>query len=103
MLADKFTTDDKFGAMLAQTLRLSSEPVPEDFTERALEQIRCTEERKILTCKVLKERFALAGCIILGAAAVLALVIFPESVAYVFQRMGEGVVQYGSAFINQIP
>ena len=103
MLADKFTTDDKFGAMLAQTLRLSSEPVPEDFTERTLELIKYTEERKITIRKVLKERLALAGFIMLGAAAVITLVIFPDSVAGVFQRMGEGVVQYGSAFINQVP
>ncbi len=103
MLADKFTKDDKFGAMLAQTLHLSSEPVPEDFTERTLGWIKYTEERKILARMVLKERLALAGCIMLGAAAVIALVIFPESVAGVFQRMGEGAVQYGSAFINKIP
>jgi hypothetical protein len=103
MLADKFNADDKFGAMLAQNLRLSSEPAPEDFTEKMLRQIRQSEEQKILAHAVRKERLALAGCIILGAAAVIGVVIFPETAADVFQSVGESVVQYGSAFVGKIP
>jgi len=74
MAVDK---EDKFDEMLGRALRRSSEPVPADFTNRILRQIREAEEQRILARVVLQERLALAGCIVLGIIAIVVAVVFP--------------------------
>ncbi len=69
--------EDKFDEMLGRALRWSLEPVPADFTDRILRQIREAEERRILARVVLQERLALAGCIVLGIIAIVVAVVFP--------------------------
>ncbi len=74
MSADK---EKQFDEMLGRALRGRSEPVPVDFTERMLRQIRQAEEQRILARVVLQERLSLAGCIVLGIAAVVVVMFFP--------------------------
>jgi hypothetical protein len=69
--------EKQFDEMLGRALRQHSEPVPADFTERMLRQIREAEEQRILARVVLQERLSLAGCIVLGIMAVVVVMFFP--------------------------
>lgn len=103
MLVDRLNKDDKFDEMLGRTLRSSSEPVPTDFTERMLRRIRKAEEQKILARVVLQERLALAGCIVFGAAAIVAVAAFPGAIAAVFQSIVGSFTERGGALVDKIP
>ncbi len=103
MLADRLNIDDKFDKMLGRTLRSFSEPVPADFTERMLGRIRQAEEQKILARVVLQERLALAGCIVFGAAAIVAVAAFPGAIAAVFQSAAGSFTERGGALVDRIP
>lgn len=71
MAANK--TDDSFDKALAKALKSHTGPVPYNFTEQVLEQIRREQEQKILARVVLQERLALAGCIVLGLITIIVL------------------------------
>ena len=68
---------DEFDEMLGAELRQHTEPVPADFAAKMLRRISQAEERRILARVVLQERFALAGCIVLGAAVIVLAVVYP--------------------------
>jgi len=70
--------EEKFDEMLGKALRLSSEPVPANFTDRMLKQIREVEEQKILARTIMQERLALAGCIVLGVIVIVLAAVFPS-------------------------
>ncbi len=78
MSADK---EKQFDEILGRALQGHSEPVPADFTERMLRQIREAEEQRILSRVVLQERLSLAGCIALGIAVVVVVMFFPDIAA----------------------
>ena len=96
-------SEDKFDEKLGRALRSYSEPVPADFTERTLRQIRHAEEQKILARVVMQERLALAGCILAGIAAVIAVVFFPGAVAAVFRSIAGSFTERGGALVDGIP
>ncbi len=83
MLADRLNTDDKFDKMLGR--------------------IRQAEEQKILARVVLQERLALAGCIVFGAAAIVAVAAFPDTIAAVFQSIAGSFTERGGALVDRIP
>ena len=94
---------DKFDQMLGRALRRHSEPVPADFTERMLRRIEEAEEQDVLARVVLQERLALVGSIILGAAAIVAVVLFPGTVTGFFGSIAESFTEQGGALIGRIP
>ena len=102
MPTDKLS-EDNFDRILGRAMRSSSEPVPADFTGRMLKRIREADERRILARVVLQERLALAGCIVLAAAAVAAVVVFPDAIAEVFRSAAGGFTEQGRALIDRIP
>ncbi len=103
MLADRLNKDDKFDEMLGRALRSSSPGVPTGFSERMLRRISQAEEQKILARVVLQERLALAGCILFGAAAIVAVVTFPGAIAAFFQSIAGSVTQRGGTLVDRIP
>jgi hypothetical protein len=103
MLADRLNKDDKFDEMLGRTLRKSSQTVPTDFTRKMLSQIRQAEEQKILARVVLQERLALAGCFALSAAAIIAMVVFPDTITAVFNSIVGSFTAASGALVNRIP
>lgn len=103
MLADRLNKDDKFDGMLGRTLRSSSQAVPADFTRRMLSQIRQAEEQKILARVVLQERLALAGCFALGAAAIIAIVVLPDTITAVFNSIVGSFTAQSSTLVSRIP
>ncbi len=103
MLADRLNKDDKFDETLGRTLRRSSQSVPAEFTQKMLGRIRQAEEQKILTRVVLQERLALAGCIIFGAAAIIAMVAFPDTITGIFNSIVGSFTERGGALVNRIP
>lgn len=103
MLADRLNKDDKFDEMLGRTLRRSSQAVPADFTRRMLSQIRHAEEQKILARVVLQERLALAGCFALGAAAIIAMAVFPDTITAVFNSIVGSYTAQSTTLVNRIP
>ncbi len=103
MLADRSNKDNKFDEMLGRTLRRSSQAVPADFTQRMLSQIRKAEEQEILARVVLQERLALAGCIVFGAAAIIAMVAFPDTITAAFNSIVGSFTARSSALVNRIP
>ncbi len=72
--------DDNFDKTLSKALKSHSGPVPYNFTERVLEQIRREHERKVLARVVLQERLALAGCILLGVIMIIVWVTSANAV-----------------------
>ena len=92
-----------FDRLLQQTLRLSSEPAPADFTPRILKQVRESQQRKVLARIVLQERLALAGCIVLFAVAVLAPMLLTDSVAGVLQGKAAGFAEQCRTFLDKLP
>jgi len=95
-------SEDKFDEMLGRALQRHSEPVPADFTERMLRQIKEAREQRILARVVLQERLALAGCVVLGAAAIVAVVAFPGRVTGIFGSIAGSFTEQGSALIGRI-
>ncbi len=95
--------ENKFDQMLGRALQRHSEPVPADFTERMLRRIEEAEERQVLARVVLQERLALAGSIILGAAAIVVVVFFPGRVTGIFGSIAGSFTQQTDALIGRIP
>ena len=94
--------EDTFDEMLGQSLRRHSEPVPADFTERMLREVREVQERRILARVVLQERVSLAGCIVFGVLAAVGIIVFPGKVAGIFRSIGSGLSERGGAVIEGI-
>jgi len=103
MLADRLNADDKFDKMLGRALRSSSPGAPADFTERMLSKIREAEEQKILARVVLQERLTLAGCIVFGAAAIVAVAVFPGDIIAVFRSIAGSFTSHGGALVDRVP
>lgn len=102
MSTDKLSKD-KFNEMLGQALKGHSEPVPADFTNRMLRQIREAQEQKILAHIILQERLALAGCIIFGGVAIIAATVFPDIATAVFRSVVVSVTQQREVLVDRIP
>jgi len=68
-----------------------------------LRRIEEADEQKVLARVVLQERLALAGSIILGAAAIVAVVAFPGAVAAVLGSIAGSFTEQSSALIGRIP
>ena len=95
--------EDKFDEMLGRALQRHSEPVSADFTGRMLRRIEEAEERQVLARVVLQERLSLAGSIMLGAAAIVAVVFFPGRITAVFGSIAGSFVEKGDTLIGRIP
>jgi len=102
MPTDRLSERD-FDRLLGRHLRSSSEAVPVDFTDRMLRQIRQSQERKILARIVLQERLALAGCIALVVAAVVAPMLLTDSVAGALLGKAAGFTDQWRTFLDKIP
>jgi hypothetical protein len=102
MPTDRLSEHD-FDKMLGRALRSSSQPVPADFTEKMLKRVRQCEEQRVLARIVLQERLALAGCIALVAAALVAGLVFPDASAEFLHRAAGALTQQGRAFVEEIP
>ncbi len=94
--------EDKFDEMLGQSLRRHSEPVPADFTERMLRQVREVQERQILARVVLQERLSLAGCIVFGVLAAVGITVFPGRIAGILRSIAAGLTERGGAGVDVI-
>jgi uncharacterized membrane protein len=101
MMTDKLN-EDKFGEMLGRALQSHSEPVPADFTERMLRQVREAEEQRILARVVLQERLALAACIVLGVIAIVAVAVFPDRIAEVLRSIAANFTEQGKTLVNKM-
>lgn len=101
MVTDKLN-EDKFDEMLGRALQSHSEPVPPDFTERMLRQVKEAEEQRILARVVWQERLALAGCIVVSVLAIVAVAVFPDRIAGVLQSIAGGFTEQGKALIGKI-
>lgn len=94
--------EDKFDEMLGQSLRRHSEPVPADFTEKMLREVREVQERQILARVVLQERLSLAGCIVFGILAAVGVTVFPGRIAGVLRSIATGLTERGGAVVDGI-
>jgi hypothetical protein len=94
--------EDKFDEMLGESLRRHSEPVPADFTERMLRQVKEAEERQILARVVWQERLSLAGCIVFSVLAAVGVTVFPGRVAGILRSIAAGFTERGGIYIDKI-
>ncbi len=94
--------EDKFDEMLGQSLRRHSEPVPAEFTERMLTQVKEAEQRQILARVVLQERLSLAGCIVFSVLAAVGITVFPGRIAGILRSIAAGFTERGGAYIDGI-
>ena len=86
MTMDK-SSEKKFDKVLERALQQHSEPVPADFTDRILRQLKEAREQKILARVILEERLALAACIILATIITVVLFVFPDIIASLHKQM----------------
>lgn len=96
-------SERSFDEMLGRALRSSSEPVPADFTAKTLRQVMQAEQRRILARVVLQERLALAGCVALVAAAILAPILLTDALAGGLQDTAAGLTDQGRTFVDKMP
>jgi hypothetical protein len=101
MVAGKLN-EDKFDEMLGQSLRRHSEPVPVDFTEKMLREVREVQERQILARVVLQERLSLAGCIVFGVLAAVGITVFPGRIVGILKSITAGLTERGGAVVDGI-
>ena len=102
MLPDRLNKDNKFDEMLGRTLRSPSQPVPADFTQKMLRQIRQAEEQRILARVVIQERLALAECIVFAVAAIVAIAVFPDAIAAIYSSIVGSFTTGSSALVSRI-
>ena len=95
--------DDRFDEMLGRALRRHSEPVPPDFTDKMLAQIRASDQRRILAQTIRRGRLALAASIVVAAAAIVAIVVFPARIAEVLGTTGAYLAARGQAVLDAVP
>ena len=88
---------------LTRALQRHREPVPTDFTDKVLRKLRQAQEQKILARIVLRERLALAGCIIFSCIAFVAVRVFPEIAEVILQSIAKVVTYKGEALADRIP
>ena len=100
-MTDKLN-EDKFGEMLGRALQSHSEPVPADFVERVLSRIEQAEQQRILARVVWQERLALAGCIVVGVLALVAVAVFPDRIAGVLRSIAGGFTEQGRALVDKM-
>lgn len=79
--------DEKLDQLLSDALCKYTHPMPADFTDRMLTQIRQQQERKILAQVILKERLALAACILLAVGSGFAMIAFTQIPVRVIESM----------------
>jgi len=101
MVTDKLN-EDKFGEMLGRALQSHSEPVPADFAERMLRQVKEAEQQRILARVVWQERLALAACIVVGVLAIVAVVVFPDRIAEVLRIIAANFTEQGKALVDKM-
>jgi len=92
-----------FDEMLGRALRMHSEPVPADFTERMLRQARELDEKRIVSRVIWQGRLALAGTILLGVAAIVGVVALPGRIGAVLRSVGVGFTDRGGALLDRFP
>jgi len=92
-----------FDELLGRALQMHSEPVPADFTERVLRQARELDKRRIVSRVVWQGRLALAGTILVGAAAIVGVVALPGRVGALLSSIGMGFTERGGALIDRFP
>jgi len=100
--ADK-SDNGKFDEILKQSLQSYSEPVPSGFNERMLSRIKQAEQQRVLARIILQERLSLAGSIVLGAAVLVLMTIFPGAVISFLKDVAVSLTEQGSAFMNEVP
>ena len=93
----RLSSVEAFDKRLSQALQGHSEPVPADFTDRMLRQIDSAENRRILARVVMEERLTLAGCIVLGIMAIVAVVVFPGIAVSLKELVGTSLNQITQA------
>ncbi len=102
MSADRLS-EDQFNRMLSQALQRRSEPVPAGFTGMVLDQVRQLDEHRILSRVILQERLALAACIGLVVAVIVAATVFPDAAVGAFRSVAAGLTQRAEGLIDTIP
>ncbi|HUT31325.1 MAG TPA: hypothetical protein VMX13_16145 [Sedimentisphaerales bacterium] len=75
-----------FDENLRRALKSHSEAPPPDFTDRVVNQIRESEEKRILARVVLQERLALAGAIMLAVVTIVAAFSVPAIAGRLMQQ-----------------
>jgi hypothetical protein len=87
--------DEKLDRLLSESLCKYTTISPADFTGRVMTQIRQQQEREILTQIVLKERLALAACVIAVMGIIFAAIALPQA--------SWGITEGFKIIANEIP
>lgn len=100
MSANK-SNNEKIDEMLRRALHRHTEPVPTDFTDKLLTQLREAEEQRILARVIIEERLAIAGCVAVAIIAIVAALVFP-SIAESFTNQIEAFVHKMSEAVEAV-
>ena len=91
MKTNKFHNADKFGKMLTNALHEHKEPIRPGFTDKVLTKIDVLQEQRILKAVVLRERLALAACIIISLATVGCILAFSKFIIANLSQLAQGL------------
>ena len=80
MFAENKQNERRFDEMLKKGLKEHREPVRREFARRLLAKIQTFEQQKVLRRVIWQERISLAAFILLPAAVVILVLMFPNLV-----------------------
>ena len=78
MLSENKNNGDRFDKLLKDALKQYRQPAPADFPQRMLSRLQQFEQQEALRKVVRQERALLAACILLPAAVVILVLMFPS-------------------------
>ena len=80
-------TEKQFDRMLTDGLRRCEKTVSADFADKVLSGVQMQTQQKLLAKVVLQERLALAGCIMTSIGAIAVILIFPQVIETLSERI----------------
>ena len=77
----------KFDQMLTDGLRRCEKTVSADFADKVVSGVQLQAQQRFLAKVILQERLALAGCIMIPIMAIAAILIFPQVIETLSERI----------------
>jgi len=91
MKTDRSHNADRFEKMLTNALHEHKEPIRPGFTDKVLTKIDALQEQRILKAVVLRERLALAACIVVFLAMVGCILAFGRVIMADLSQLAQGL------------
>jgi hypothetical protein len=100
MSADKSKNKEQFDKMLTDGLRRYEKTLSPDFADKIVSRARLQTQQKLLAKVIWQERLALAGCIMIPVAVLAVILIFPQIIDKLSERITQLCSNISQAIIS---